>query len=79
VEVACTETFAAAAPQQRKALPAELGEERRKVRDNQGSEAFGGLATDKLTNGAVARIELARSAAVLRTWAYSDAIKVHSR
>jgi hypothetical protein len=41
VKVARAETIAAAAPQQRKALPAELSEERRKVRDDQGSEARG--------------------------------------
>jgi hypothetical protein len=41
VKVARAEAIAAAALQQRKALPAELSEERRKVRDDQGSKARG--------------------------------------
>jgi hypothetical protein len=41
VKAACAEAIAAAAPQQRKVLPAELSEERRKVRDDQGSEVRG--------------------------------------
>jgi hypothetical protein len=38
VKVPRAEAIAAAAPQQRKALPAELSEERWKVCDDQGSE-----------------------------------------
>jgi hypothetical protein len=38
VKGACSEAIAAAPPQQRQALPAELREERRKVRGDQGSE-----------------------------------------
>jgi hypothetical protein len=41
MKVGRAEAIAAAAPQQRKALLQELCEERRKVRDNQGSEARG--------------------------------------
>jgi hypothetical protein len=41
VKVARAEAIAAAAPQQRKPFPAELREERRKVRDDQRSEAGG--------------------------------------
>jgi hypothetical protein len=39
MKVARAEAIAAAAPQQRKALPTELSEERWKVRDDHGSEA----------------------------------------
>jgi hypothetical protein len=41
VKVARAEAIEAAAPQQRKALPAKIREERRKVRDDQGSETSG--------------------------------------
>jgi hypothetical protein len=62
VKVARPETVAAAAPQQRKALPAELREERRKVRDDQRGEAgsgagldIGNFGADGLRRGGVAR------------------------
>jgi signal transduction histidine kinase len=39
VKVICAEAIATAAPQQRRALPAELREKRQKVCDDQGTEA----------------------------------------
>jgi hypothetical protein len=54
VRVARAETIAAAAPQQRKALLAELCEERRKVRDDQGREAGG--RKERLTSSQTQRL-----------------------
>jgi hypothetical protein len=69
VKVTRAEAIAAATPQQRKALLAELCEQRRKVRDDQRSDAYGRPSVERLGRAGVcsppARTRLSRFA---RPW-----------